>query len=502
MPRMPPTPIPSPAPSAYARLLALTLIHAVLAFLTLFLYTRFPLDLTFPENSVVLTAAAASSSPAANASPVYPDWRAWPHRFAPYGPALYYPPAWAASLAPGDSLLGALYRVGRLISLAALAALGLIAVACARRAGLSRWLAAAGGLGLLVGWPGLMQYVVSFRPDAPMVGFAAAAACLALGGLRPCWRCVVVLLCLWISAAYKPGSWAAPLLVAALAWRREGPRVAFAGAAVYVAGLLAAVAFMQWSSGGHFLLNQSSAMASGFALPPVFATLRDHGLAAALGNWPVLLRWIAALAGALWLLLRAPRETPAWWIALWFLLALAAALAQSFKMGSDINYMLEPWALSGVVALLAAAHAWQHSPRLRRDALALVLFCLVLPSVVELLATVRNFRSTYQISRIAQPLNPALASPPGSLLFDTAFTRPDAESHAIPDALIYHLMVKAGRIDPAALVEKLRTAPSVTLSPVSWQWLVETPPDAAVRTAFLQNFTFKSQGAWHIGTRR
>ena len=146
-------------------------------------------DLTYPEGGD----RPAGRAKRRGASRVYADWHRWPHRMAPYGPATYYPVglmARAAGAARRPDFDFLYYRVGRLQSLAGILGIVLLAALLARRAGTGRGMAWVTGAGLFALWPRLMGYIISYRPDAPMVCLSMAAVWIALGGLespRRCW---------------------------------------------------------------------------------------------------------------------------------------------------------------------------------------------------------------------------------------------------------------------------------------------------------------------------
>ena len=470
-------------------LACLLVLNALMVFGFLSVHIQHRFDITFPEGAVVYGAWQA-----AHGQQVYEDWRLWPHRFTPYGPALYYPVGWLARLT-GHAPFGMFYYLaGRIESLLALLGIGLASAGLARRAG-ARWpVALVCGFGLLTLWPRVLEHSVSYRPDAPMVFFNLLAVWIALGGLatrRGRWAAVT---CLWLAAAFKHSGWAAPLVVGWLAFGQLGWRSAVRWGLIWLVGGVAAAVGLNALTGGMFFFNTLSAMNVGWGTPQPVAEAMAQGWRGWLALSDVLARLILLVAlGGLFFL---RRREPVPWRALGVYGALSTlvALVQLLKVGSDVNYLLEPFALCGAMAAMLWSR-YLNSDSTPRPAIRLALWAAAVLVIAWPIASnfstqpanlgraLRVLRKPTPQERLARVAGPVL-------LMEHAFTHPDPEAHALSDPVYYVLMLDRGRLSAEPFLKRLeqRSFGMIALSPVAKTWLFEYAHDRRIAEAWNKNY--------------
>ncbi len=481
----------------------LLLLNTLLLFVYLCVWITIRLDLTYPEGAVVTGAWRVASG-----RPLYTDWREWPHQFTPYGPVLYWTVGGIARLAGQGRPDFSFYLLGRLQSVLAL--LGICALTCmlAIRVGCGRSGAIVCGAGLFGLWTGLMEYTVTYRPDAPMVFWNMLAVWVALGGLGPTWRRWAVLGCLWLAAGYKPQGWAASMVVGYLAWRSLSPRDAIVWSLVYVAGGACSVFALNWATAGIFLLNTYTAMFVGLQVPQLFGQTISEVL---VGLWDMLVRiaLLIGLGGWLWKSTGESTESKA--LGAYFCVSTALSALQLFKVGSDVNYLLEPFALSGTAAAIFYQR-WLRPgsplpPSTKRLAWFTGLLCVgwwLLTSLHRHTGSLTQFnqrevsrmarielalhstRKTFSQERLARTLPPVL-------LMDSSFIHPDPLAHAIDDPVYYCVMLDRGKLSPQSFLLELerKRFQLIALSPVAEEWFFTNVKDKRIREMLTRHYISK-----------
>jgi hypothetical protein len=358
-----------------------------------------------------------------------------------------------------------LYTLGRVQSFVSLVAIAALIAAIARRIGLSS-LASAAAVALIPAWLRLMEYALSFRPDAPQTALTLLAVWIALGGAPTRRRVFFALGCLWISMHFKPTSWGA---IAALAfWIARGAppstpesfkRAALCIGAFIFSGLLAAFA-LDRAMGGRFFLNAVGSLDNGWrpsnvsdfyanVSPPAFLALFTGLLAALFGlrRTPASdVRAVHANAEKLRLFFNAA------------LFSFAAATLQNLKVGADINYYLEPYALACVGAALAIDRLLQRPPSLARaSGLAAVAAVALLHAAPFLWRTYwRDLGDSTRrwgqippfIGRAASFEGPILTTYPRA-----AIARPSPPT--VLDQFQYRALARRGRLDARPLLDRI-----------------------------------------------
>ncbi len=431
-----------------APLLAVLLgLHAILMAIWLALLTPMAMDLTYPEGSVVERALRAALN-----EPVYGDWLQWPHAFAPYGPLTYYPAGWMARLFGDPPDFTLLYLLGRLQSLAALAACILLLWLIGRRLGMGPpWRIAAIGLTML--WPPVWDYVISFRPDAPMTAFWLAAVLGMVAGPARGRRLALVLGALYLAAWVKPT--AALFALAAGIWIVEGRGWRRAGAIMGgwgLAGLLPALA-LNFATDGMLLHNLIGGNGQGFLANAITGWMKDM-----IGP-PLLLLGLGGVAAG-WLATR-PAHGPRW-LGINSLAALVLALALGHKNGADINYFFPPLLPLSLCAVEAVRHVWAANlarPRPRREAL---LWFTMLPLLLLTTYYASQWPHKYRILAQAGPLSPQLLmmapyEAPILSVLNYVSLNSDHRHPTLLDHFAFGALVRRGRLSPEPFHDRIRS---------------------------------------------
>lgn len=352
-------------------LLALLAARGATTILWLLFVIPCSMDVSFPEGAI-----AARAWDVATGGSAYLDWRVWPHQFAPYGPLLYYPSGWIARALHAAPHPLDLYAIGRAQSFVSLMAIAALVGAILRRTGASlAWCVLGAGVFLL--WEKPLTFTLSYRPDAPQVAFSLLALWIATGGPATAPRAASAFLALSLAMWFKPMSWG---MVGALSWwafASRGPRFAIGALAAFGGANLALAAALNAAMDGRLFLNMVGSLDNGTAPGNLYEFYRS----AARVPLAVLLTGIAAAVATL----RSPSDTsmppPARTVALALLASHVMTSLQNLKLGADVNYYLETWALAAICVTPFVRDLWSAVPRSpassrRREAAC---WCAILP---------------------------------------------------------------------------------------------------------------------------
>lgn len=301
------------------------------------------IDISFPEGALVARAwdVAHGESP-------YEDWRHWPHQFAPYGPLTYATAGWFSRLA-GEPAPAKIYTTGRVQSVLSLILIGALLFYFARRLGLSSLWSLACPVAFIV-WLKLMEFVMSYRPDAPQTLLSLGALAIAMSGRARGWRFVAAFALLWISFWFKPTGWGMLFALAYWVARDRGWRITTVALAVFGGLGLAGAFAMNAATDGLFFLNLIGSLDNGWRpmnVPGFYARLP------ALVGLILIGGMISALAALLKNRTGNVSESRQFMLA--FVLVYITATALNLKVGADINYYLETYALACVAFVWGAA---------------------------------------------------------------------------------------------------------------------------------------------------
>jgi len=264
-----------------------------------------------------------------------------------------YPPVYPLLSAVGVWLMGPSFFFGRLLSMLAAGATGFFIFLMLRRAGVSPFGAAFGAM-LFLGAPAVPRWAIVMRVDMVAVAFGAAGLYFALRGGRWLWVAVAML----VLAAYTRQSQVGPLVasVVYLLWsRRTREALLLAGGFGLVS--LAVLAALQIGSHGWFYQH---VIVANMNLWEYKRLVDVWSWAFPTWRWPFLI----GAAGCLFALLApapAPgeppdtRNRPERLFLLYFLCAMALSITAG-KVGSYVNYMLEPIAAAALMAGVCYEH--------------------------------------------------------------------------------------------------------------------------------------------------
>lgn len=418
--------------------------------MTLWMAVMIPawLDLTFPEGSMV-----ATSLDVARGRPAYQDWRQWPHAFAPYAPATYYPVGWTARALSAKPSPRLVYLVGRGFAFASVLGIFALIYLLGRQLGLGRiWSLAA--VGVFSHWQMLLEFGTSFRPDAPKTFFSLLALWLVLRSPRGSWRVLAAALAsLYVSLWIKPTAWAEGLIVAAWTWRRFGARRALAIGAGFIASGLIPIYLLNRHFHGALLQNITATMNFGYTLDVVSiffsAPLRWENL--------VLESALVLACVMAW----RPEEKSRhlfWW---GVLLAILIDIALMLKGGSDINYLFDAYALATLAVVTWVARLWCGESRLPRAVREGVLWLIVTPLVIwgaaQSFSTIRtDFRGALAWWD-PPPIQRFLAGRQGAILSTVpSVTLAVSDVNGVMDFSLYGESYRRGLLDPEPLLGRIR----------------------------------------------
>lgn len=411
-------------------------------------------DLTFPEGAV-----AARSLAVARGECAYADWREWPHQFAPYGPLTYYPVGWVARATHAETDPFSIYRLGRIQSLLFIAGLLGAVVALGRSAGWG-WGWAFVTVVTVCNWPYQIDYISTFRPDAPK----ACLAFWAFWGMcaRPPRRGAILAVSALLMASfwYKPTSWGLTLIGLGWVARERGWRAGAGWLAAFGAAGLALALALDRMMDGRLLLNMVRSLQNGISLDvlAIFATR--------IMTFPMLLL-LATAFFSIWKLTRRPAvgDSRERLVMTAYLATLALALAQCLKVGADLNYLTEPYLLGCLIAVGEVRGLWTRAARggragMRAEVLLWVLLGGMLAWQGPQLA--RDAGSSFRIvarairegrvqSFFALPVEPQARILSNKPYIPLIFGSPDS----VMDRLQFRLLAESGDLDASGLRERV-----------------------------------------------
>lgn len=416
----------------------------------LLLAYRIPLriDTSFPEGAVVARAldVAEGRSP-------YQDWREWPHAFAPYGPMTYASAGSIARLVSSSPSPRAITIIGRTLSALGLLGLSLLIALFVRHLGVPlHW--GFIGVGCFVAWVPMITFVGSYRPDAPQAFFSLLALAIALGGRPAGLRLILALACLWVSMWFKPTAWGMTVALAIWIVREGGARRAAICMILFAASGLFLASFLNWRSGGLLFLNMLGSLDNGWKPSNILAFYSRHPLVPAV----VLLGGAGVAAAACTPRFRGS-EVPLVFIAL--LASYAAATIQNLKVGADINYYLEPYALMSATSAWALAKLWRgEAPLVRAPVREALLLAILIPAyLAQVLPDLPYARQTLTSMRKGwepTPLLRVLENTQGEVLTLNPFlalARPAPPT--VMDHVQYQILFSRGKLTDEALVRRV-----------------------------------------------
>ncbi len=493
--------------------------HTILAIVYTILIARFTSPLSYPEGAVVDAVWRIASS-----EPLYLDWRSWPHVFTPYGPLLYYPSALMIKMTdlvtPGFHY----FQFGRLQSMICLGLIGLVTTLIARRAGSGLLTATTCTMGFLSLWPRLLEHTVSFRPDAPMVLFNMTAVWIAMGGFKSRIHNFMIIICLWLAVGFKPQGLAAPLVIGMMACHEIGWKKTLAWFSIYLTGVLAAIAVLDQATDGLFMLNTWHALPVGLQWPNLFReALAENGL---MLNADLVFRpvFMLIIGICFWKFSGPGMIIPQRimkGVGCYCVLSTLICTCQLFKIGSDVNYLLEPFALTGVVVAMLVMILSDYISKRMGNTLKVLMgvfvfllaWLLVGSKIIQMSGTGRL--SDERIARKGlirfvanvnqRPYRGKLLShlPPPVLLMDHAYTHPEREAHSLNDPYYYAVMVNRNMLNTTDLVDRIRSRKFdiIAMSAIGEDALFNTMKDKSVRESMLGNYDSRPDGGyptlWH-----
>jgi uncharacterized membrane protein YozB (DUF420 family) len=438
-----------------ARLLLLFLIPVAAANLAhVALQCGNPQDTSSPESLSVHLALKTALG-----GPLYSDFRVFPYIVTPYGPLLYEAMGLGARLFSLDP--GALFLFGRFLLLAC--ALGTAALLLGRSSNEATARSCAWAAPLLfLSCSILYPWACTCRPDG-MAAFLAFAGFLVYirNEDRP-WRFLSIMLFLAAFLA-KQSTVAAPL--ALILWallnkrKQEGIRAAF----LWAATLFLAFLGMHYFTDGLSTMN----LFGGNAAP---MEARNVRLIGGLFLQAAALPLILAVAGAAVKGWRAVESV-------YFLVSLAWALFTSAKLGSNVNYFIEPLAASVLLAPAALESLRAEGSRTLR-ALAGGLFAvLLLPSLNYRINALETLRFDHE-----KTIRSAVAAMQGPVLTDSPRLALLAREPMLIEPLPLSYLENTGRWSSAPLLKLMNEGlvPHVVLTapveqPATWQGLTRLP---------------------------
>jgi hypothetical protein len=428
------------------------------------------IDNSFPEGSIAERAYAVSLG-----RPLYTDWRAWPHTFAPYGPLQYVPVGWIERLLPGPADSWRVMMLGRGQSLLSLIVIGFLLYRMARRIGLPPvWALMA--VAANASWGGLLDFCVSFRPDAPAAAAAIGALFLTMRGpahgCTPLWPLGLSM----VSMGFKPTAWA--ILALAFIWivQSQGWRrglVWFVGWNALAVGLALGLDAL---CDGRFMLNLVGGNRQGFSTELLAGWARQPWR---LENVCLLLGTVVAIAA----LRRSTANGNAGRLAsLAALLSLAVSLLLCLKDGADKNYLLIPYLLLMLTLTLGVYRAWHGRTPLRPVAREALLWLALAPAVA--IPTLLGLASArYDFGRLLTGWKlpivlQRLQGAPGPILTTHPFIPLQAGNRpTVMDSFAYAKLAEQGLLDTAPLRERIerREFAAIVLDDANWQAATDDP---------------------------
>lgn len=409
-------------------------------------------DVSFPEGALVARAADA----AMGRSP-YIDWREWPHQFAPYGPLTYYPTGWLARIAAEAPSMDRIYFVGRLQSLISFLGILALIVGFARRLG-ADWVWVLFGAAFFCSWTKLMEFISSYRPDAPQTLLALLGLAVAMNGPPKAMRAAAAFALLWVSFWFKPTAWGVLAALGYWSARGAGLRFSALGLTIFAVTGLAAAWLLDRALGGMLFLNMIGSLDNGWQI----SNVARFFIRTPIG--PMVVLFGGAVASLIyyrdWAGERRGEGSRVFAVAV--LASFLLSTVQYAKVGSDVNYYLGAFALSSAALAGALSRLWKReigfSPITRAVALAAVILPVVLydasANLANLAGDLRVLRSSWGnplFAPIAREIDgPILTTNPYMALIKPA-------PPTILDHIHYQVLVERGALDPEMLHERIRT---------------------------------------------
>lgn len=406
------------------------------------------IDLSFPEGALV-----ARAHDAMHGRPVYQDWREWPHAFAPYGPLTYYPVGWVARALGSETHPMRIYTIGRVQSLLAIIGICAILGWITRRAGMKRWWPLV-AIAFFITWDHPLNFMLTYRPDAPEVMFSLGALAAMMGGGPTVRRSLAVFAALSLSMWFKPTAWG--MVFTAVWWigRERGWLKGIAAGAAFGAANLLMAAALNHATRGALFLNMIDSLDNGLEWENWLGFYTDR----------VVVPKIFLLGGLFYAARRLMKSgasapmAPLWvGVILTFILASLLGL----KAGADVNYYVEPYAIACVVATSLGHSLWTGEAAIRpfwREGILLGFFLPLL--VYENGRTLSSVRKDLITAREVwgEPLcAPLVREIPGEILIGNPFLaliRPSIPT--VMDQVQYNILVGRGRIDGGILLRKIQ----------------------------------------------
>jgi hypothetical protein len=324
----------------------------------------------YPEAAGVLAAQRW-----AHGLPLYGDYRQPPYLMTAF------PPLWYAFIAAGAkaglSSLDSLTAFGRILSIASLFGVVVLAFLWNRRLGFSiRFALLAPALYLC--FPVLIPWAVTARPDFPALLFSFFAVYIV--GLRSGTTSICIA---GIAAALgfliRHNSVAAPVaIVLWLLWSRRWKNAALF-CAIWAVVVAVPLLLLQLSSHGLLLLNMSSAKFGPMA--PTYIRGILHQLFVSEGHGFAILLLVFGVFGFLTSLEQTGEGTRL--LNVYFVLSLGLAVIGSATAGAGVNHYLEPVLTMAVLVPTGLAHlqsAWKSDSPLASFAV-LMIVAVLLPSI-------------------------------------------------------------------------------------------------------------------------
>ncbi len=406
------------------------------------------MDLTFPEGAVVARAwdVARGFNP-------YHDWREWPHAFAPYGPLTYYPVGWIARLTDSVDHPKEIFTIGRLQSLACLCGALILIGGIAFKAGLPPAWGMIGAAVFLI-WEHVLSFAASYRPDAPQVFLSLLVVWIILGGRGTLSRIIVALLFLSISMWIKPTSWGIAFACFLWIWRATNRRVFWTAISLFVLLNLGLAVALNWRWSGRLFLNMIGSLDNGWKPSNVLYFYQGELLI------PLMIL-IGGVAFSLHAVIRLAQSEAGLMLYASVLASFAAATLQNLKVGADVNYYLECYALASIAVAQLAFSLWEKAKISDRAGVIFLLlfFPLAVYDGVTGLVSIRSdlvaIKRSWASPLIANPIRKIQ----GAILVGNhpflALERPSPST--ILDFVQYSILVERGRIEDRELIRRLET---------------------------------------------